>query len=239
MDEITCASMHRATATVALLSALLYGCPDPNTYGTPRTLDPGDLQVQVSASGFVGVASGSAGVTANVPSIGIRAGVVDRLDVGARLVGMTGLGTDAKWNFHRGRLDAAIDPMAQAFYGLPAAGYIPDIVTLHFHVPLLLGINFDEATTLVLTPGFVATVATASPESRATGIGPPAIAFGSSGVGARFGLGLNIHVSDTSNIQPEVTAWREFNDAASWVCVFGLGLSIGAQPNYSDLVPHE
>lgn len=52
-----------------------------------------------------------------------------------------------------------------------------------------------------------------------------------------LGLGLNVHTSDTVSWQPEVTAWHEFNGVESLVCVLGLGVSVGSQPDYSDLAP--
>lgn len=178
-------------------------------------------------------------MTPGLPSFGARTGLTDRIDVGARLVDMTALGGDAKLNLVRGRVDLAVNPMVQAFYGLPRNTYIPDIVTVDFHLPLLVGINFNDATTLVLSPGFVASVASTTATAAATNVTVDQVAFATSGVGARLGLGLNIHQTDTFSWQPEVTAWHEFNSTDVWFCVFGIGMNVGNQPDYSDLAPKE
>jgi len=215
----------------------LSGCPDPNIYGTPRTLAPGDIQFQAAIDGYGGTASGTTGATPGLPSFGARFGLADRLDVGARLIDMTAVGGDAKYNFVRGRFDMAVDPIVQAYFVLPpqTTTSAANVGVLQFQLPLLLGINFDDATTLVFSPGFVASVATRSPQG--IGLNTEQVAFASSGLGARLGIGLNIRTSDTFSWQPEVTAWHEFNGVDSWVCVAGIGINIGAQPDYSDLAP--
>jgi hypothetical protein len=219
--------------------ACLPGCPDPNTYGTPRTLAPGDFQVQASYGGFAAAAHGSGALTPGLPSIGFRAGLADRIDVGARVVSLTALGGDAKLNFVRGRVDLALDPMVQGFWGIQTVNSFPPIATVEFHLPLLVGINFNDATTLVITPGLVASASTSSAAAYMTPPTPIQTAFTTSGVGGRLGLGLNVHQSDTFSWQPEVTAWHEFNSTDVWFCVFGIGMSIGNQPDYSDLAPSQ
>lgn len=223
------------------LGALLCGCPDPNTYGTPRTLAPGDLQLQASVGAWGGAANGGNGVWPALPSVGFRYGIADRLDIGARLVDFFGIGGDAKYNFVRGRVDLAFDPTLQLFY-LPPVQFLgsssltQSIGVAQLQAPLLVGINFDDATSLILTPGFVGTLAT-SPIADAGYVVPQQIAFATTGLGARLGIGLNIRTSDTFSWQPEVTAWHEFNGVDSWICVAGIGINIGAQPDYSDLEP--
>jgi hypothetical protein len=209
---------------------MLCGCPDPNVYGTPRTLEPGDLQVQISMSGFGGTANGKTDFSTGLPSIGFRLGVADRFDVGARVSDFSSLEGDAKFNFLRGRVDMALDPSAHVLYSdLHSA----PIGALQLHLPLLIGLNFDEYSTLVLTPGFVATMATA--DAVGTGLSMAEAAPLSPGVGARLGLGLNLRGSHRFSWQPEVTVWHDFNAVQSWVYVFGIGLNIGAQPAYEDL----
>lgn len=216
----------------AALVPLLAGCPDPSIYGTPRTLEPGDLQVQASMGGFGGTTAGATHVNAGLPSIGARYGVADRFDVGVRLVDLVAIGGDAKWNFVRGRFDLALDPMVQAFY-LPYSAVTSNeaVGVFQFHVPLLLGWNFDEGMTLLMSPGMEATVTTGS----ALGEDQSLKASVSSGIGPRMGIGLNVRTSDTFSWQPEVTAWHDFNALDSWVYVIGVGINLGAQPNYSDL----
>ncbi len=227
--------LSRIAVAVAAL-ALLSGCPDPNTYGTPRTLAPGDFQLQAALGGWGGTASGNTHFSAGLPSLGVRYGLADRVDVGARVVNFTGLGGDTKINLVRGRFDLAVDPGVQAFHIIGTAmnnQTASPVEVLQFHVPLLLGYNFDEDRTLVLTPGFVATAVAGN--VQVTGALPDQIAFATPGVGARLGLGLNIRTSDTFSWQPELTAYHEINAVDAWVYVFGIGGNIGAQPDYSDL----
>ncbi len=215
------------------LLSLLSGCPDPNTYGTPRTLAPGDVQMQVSTSGWVGAASGTTLFSPGLPTLGFRTGVSDRVDWGARVSDLSSLAADVKYNFLRSRrFDMALDPTIQAYY-VDLGGTAKPFGALHLHLPLLLGFNFDEATTLVLTPGFVATLATA--DAASDGASTFEVAALSPGLGARLGLGLNVRTSDHFSWQPELTVWHDFNDVDAWVYVLGIGMNVGAQPDYSDL----
>ena len=225
---------QRAYATVAgiVIAVTLGGCPDPNTYSTPRTLAPGDLQIQVSMSGFTGTGRGQTAVSPGLPSVGVRIGLADRLDVGARLSGFSSVQADLKYNFLRGRVDIAIDPMAQAYY-YDVSGLREAIGIAQLHLPVLFGVNLDEATTLLFTPGFFAGLSTSPLEG--SGASSVQVASLSDGLGARLGLGLNVRVSDKLSWQPEVTVWHQFTDLDAWVCVFGIGLNAGAQPDYSDI----
>jgi hypothetical protein len=219
------------------LIAMLCGCPDPNIYGTPRTLAPGDFQLQASESAYAGAVNGARGLAPAPPSLGGRYGVVDRFDVGARIVDFSALAGDAKYNFVRGRVDLAIDPRVEFYVVGPGNSPTAHVGVIQGHLPLLLGINFDEATTLVLVPGVIGTTATAGIGN--IGLSAEQVAFASSGLGAQLGVGLNVHQSDKVSWQPEVTVWHDFNAVGSWVCVFGIGLNLGAQPDYSDLAPAE
>jgi hypothetical protein len=183
-------------------------------------------------NGSGGSANGHTAFTPGLPTVGVRVGLGDRIDVGARVADFSSLAADAKLNFLRGRLDMAIDPGLQGYY-YDLSGLTTPIAAVNLHLPLLLGLNFDEDTTLVLVPGLVATLATAT--AAGSGASTPQIAALSQGVGARLGLGLNIRASDKLSWQPEVTVWHEFNDVDSWVYVLGIGLNVGAQPNYSEL----
>jgi hypothetical protein len=174
-------------------------------------------------SGFGATSGGQTSFSPGLPSVGVRYGVADRVDVGARVADLSSLEADLKYNFVRGRFDMAIDPGVQGYY-YTASG-VPPFGMAQFHVPLLLGLNFDEDTTVVLSPGFFGAVAT-------TGVQLPAF---TPGIGARLGLGLNVRVSDSLSWQPEVTVWHELYQSDSWVYVFGIGANVGPQPDYSDL----
>src|SRR5579863_9467795 len=105
---------------------LLSGCPNPNTYTTPRTLDPGTLQWQVAAE-VIGVTYNTTTTDANghattqsqtavapmVPSFGVRLGLIDGLDLGVRLQNLDSLAADAKIRLLKGTFDLALDPGLQ------------------------------------------------------------------------------------------------------------------------------
>jgi hypothetical protein len=186
-------------------------------------------------TGLGGTANGKTGVAPGLPSVGFRLGIADRFDVGARFSDFSSLEGDAKFNFLRGRVDMALDPGAQATYS-NLSGQSSPIGALQLHMPLLVGFNFDEYTTLVLTPGIVTTIATT--DAANIGLRAQEAAALSSGFGARLGLGLNLHGGPRFSWQPEVTVWHDFNSVEAWVYVFGIGLNIGAQPNYQDLADY-
>jgi hypothetical protein len=229
--KVNVGTQNRVAAALALLT-LLSGCPDPNTYGTPRTLAPGDVQLVVGIQGVAGTANGTTAVAPGLPSLGVRIGLADRLDLGIRESNFSGLSSDLKFNFLRGRFDMALDPAVQGYY-YDVSGLTTPIAAAQFHLPLLLGINFDEDTALVLTPGFVATAATTV--VAGTGADAQQTAALSSGLGARLGLGLHIRTGRRLAWQPELTVFHEFNDVSSWVYVLGIGMNVGAQPDTSDI----
>jgi hypothetical protein len=183
-------------------------------------------------SGFGATAGGATAFSPGLPTIGVRLGLVNRVDVGARVSDLTGVGADLKYNFVRGRFDMAIDPAVQGIY-YDVGGHTQPAGVAQFHLPLLLGLNFDEDTTLVLTPGFFAAVTTYTGQSSS--LDTLQFATLSPGLGARLGLGLNVRASDNLSWQPELTVWHEFGDIDSWVYVLGIGLNVGALPDYSDL----
>jgi hypothetical protein len=222
--------------------ALLTGCPNPNLYTTPRTLNPGDVQVQVvpevigvgynqtttTTTGQTTTQSASA-VAPMVPTAGVRVGVADGFDFGARLTNLSTLSLDGKIRLIKGTVDLAVDPGLQGVY-YAANGDTAGIVYLH--VPLLLGFNLSENTTIVLVPGFVYSAATATVSNGNGGVSGVSSA---TGVMGRLGLGLDVRVSKRFAIHPEVTVMHQFSDLNAYIVVGGFGFNIGAQPDYSDL----
>jgi hypothetical protein len=239
----------RLAALVATPVALvvLTGCPNPNTYGTPRTVPAGKVQMVASLEG-VGVSTSSQSSTVNgatttvagesfyaptAPSVGVRIGLTDSLDLGLRLSELSSLQADAKFNFLKSNVfDMAVAPGLQGAY-VSAGGTSLGLV--YINLPLILGINFSHAATLVLTPGFTYAVATAS---VADGSGTGAFANGSAPL-IRMGVGFNIRIGNQFALQPEVTALKGFNDLGALYWNFGLGFLIGtsknAMPNYDDV----
>jgi hypothetical protein len=228
----------------------LSGCPNPNMYTTPRTLDPGTVQWQVAPE-FIGVnyntnvqtvdANGNpitvrqseSFSTPMVPSFGARIGLVDGFDLGLRLQNLDSFAADFKIRLFKSMFDVALDPGLQGFYATvnnTSAGVV------YFHVPVLLGVNFSDRVSLVLTPGFVYSVtsATATNASGATG------AATATGVMGRLGIGLDFRITKKFAIHPELTFMKQFTgdqDLLLWVG--GIGFNIGAQPDYSDLATGE
>ena len=115
-------------ATSAGLVFLLGGCPNPNTYTTPRTLDPGQVQWQVAPE-VIGVdysaRYGSTDASGNLiktkvssvwpmfPTFGARIGVAEGLEIGLRAPNLEPVAGDAKIRLLKGPVDVALDPGLQ------------------------------------------------------------------------------------------------------------------------------
>jgi hypothetical protein len=214
-------------ATFIGAAVLLCGCPNPNTYQTPRTIDPGTVQVNIAAEGIGASYSGTSVWAPMLPSVGVRVGVVDGLDLGFREQNFDSLGADAKIRLLKGTFDLALDPGLQAFY---ANINNEGLGVFYFHLPVLLGFNVSRNVSIVASPGVVYDFLTAN-NVNGSGVTGSATASGFLG---RLGLGVDIRVSKKVAIHPEVTVMDNFgNSAAIWV--FGVGFNIGAQPDYSDI----
>ncbi len=234
-------------AGCAAAAAFLPGCPNPDLYTTPRTIDPGTVQFQVALEGIGATYNGTQTTTTNtanpttqtqqvsesfflpmVPTVGVRVGLADGLELGARIPNLDSLAADLKVRLLKGTLDLAIDPGLQGFY--LSVGDVGGGI-LYFHVPLLVGFNVSKSVSLVATPGIGFAVATLSSDG---GNSSQQVA-GTTGVLGRLGFGVNFRLSKKFSIQPEVTFMKAFADTDALIYVFGLGFNIGAQPDYSDL----
>jgi len=224
----------------------LCGCPNPNTYTAPRTLDPGGFQFSVAPElyGF-SVKTSTATIdpvtnapttqsstasffTPTLPTVGVRYGVVNNFEIGARLPNLDSVAFDGKVQFVRGGVDLAIDPGAQAFFVGTSDG---SAGVFYLHLPLMVGVNLSEKVTLVLAPGIVYTVATATVvTSNSAQQGATA-----TGVMARLSAGVDIRVTKRIALHPELTFMKGFDSSEALLYVFGFGLNFGAQPNYSDI----
>ena len=231
------------TLSLAGMLAFLAGCPNPQTYGTPRTLDPGKWQIGVAAEAF-GVSAdvkttnstGQVGTTRegvylpNLPSVGARVGLADRVDFGFGLKNLYSPTLDLKVNFLKTKyFDMSVAPMINYIFAATSGATVQ---LFYFHVPLLLGINFSEAVSLVLTPGFVygLAVGTGTASTSATG------SFYGSAPWFRIGGGVNIRVNRKIALQPEVTMIRSFSDDTgnAMAFFFGIGVSFLNQPDFSE-----
>jgi hypothetical protein len=128
-------------AWLLLMTASL-GCASATTLGTARTLEPGVLQPSVS-------------VKAPMPllEVGVRRGLTESVDVGARVGGyfstpmtVLSVAADSKVQLRR-----SVDPgSGWDFAVVPGAGYEQAVVggqrlhSVHFSLPLLLGKNLGR-----------------------------------------------------------------------------------------------
>jgi hypothetical protein len=235
---------ERLAVASAGLVFLLAGCPNPNTYTTPRTLDPGQVQWQVALEA-IGVdysatygstdASGNL-IKTNVPSVwpmlptlGVRVGVAEGLEIGLRAPNLEPLAGDAKIRLLKGPLDVALDPGLQLYYGSANGN---GFAVLYLHAPVLLGINLSKRVSLVLSPGL------AYAGNTASGVVPSGVAGSSTAEGfmAQLGVGFDFRVNRQLAIHPEVTLVRQFTGSQDLLLgVGGIGFNFGAQPDYSDL----
>jgi hypothetical protein len=93
---------------------VLLGCPNPNTYTTPRTVGSGHFQHSLAAeawgfnipatttNGYT-TSEGVSGTFPTLPTYTLRIGIGDSWEIGARVANMTSLGSDIKWNFLKSR----------------------------------------------------------------------------------------------------------------------------------------
>lgn len=229
------------------LAVLCTGCPNPNTYGTPRTTPVGKISHTVAAEGFrYGVDTTKQGGTddsatlPNAPTYQLRVGVLDTLDVGARLSNLTSFGADVKWNFVKSDVfDMAIDPAFQVFHiGASTDNATSSFTEVFVHAPLIFGINVSDAVTIVPTAGITYGHSSAT-ASNGTGA---SAAASIDGIMARGGLGFNFRISPKFAMQPEVTYLKYLNKdtdpSISWV-IFGLGFNFGSLPQYGAAPPEE
>jgi hypothetical protein len=239
----------------AAAGAFLTACPNPNLYTVPRTLDPGAVQVQIAPEVFGASFNGTSTTptTTNgmpttstqtvsesivfpmVPTVGVRVGVADGVEVGARIPNLDSVGADVKVRLLKGSLDLAVDPGLQGFYFSFSGSDNTNesLGILYLHLPLLVGFNLSKSVSIVASPGVAFAIATAS----ASGGGTTQQVAGTSGFMGRIGVGLNLRTSKKFSIQPEVTIMKAFADTDALMYVIGLGFNIGAQPDYSDLDP--
>lgn len=237
MRNITMLGMRMGAICAA--AALCTGCPNPNTYGTPRTTPVGKIQHSVAAEGFGFSAhdaetnTDSSGALPTFPTYTMRVGVADTVDIGARIANLSSLGADVKWNFLKSEsFDMAIDPGFQGFYySASSGGQDTSIGVIYLNAPLMLGINLGDSVSIVPTVGVSYGIATASTNGSA---GRDS-ATGSSGIMLRPGLGFDFRLSERFAIHPEVTFLKTLkgsDEDSSLLYVFGLGFNFGNLPKY-------
>lgn len=233
------------------LAALCMGCPNPNTYGTPRTTPVGKVQHTIAAEG-IGLSwdhptttvdnSGNTQTTEvsesatlpNFPSYQLRVGVADQLDVGVKLLNMSSVGADVKWNFIKSdAFDMAVVPGFQVFhFSVNDNGY----TQFYGNLPLLFGINVGDSVTLVPSAGVTYSLGSAN----ATDADDNSAAYSNGGLWLRGGIGFNFRISPKFAMHPEITFLKNIpddNEADTLLYVFGLGFNFGSLPVYGSPEP--
>jgi hypothetical protein len=198
----------------------LAGCPNPNIYGTPRTIPKGEVSHTVALEVYAVEEptklddeedAGSTWLIPTVPSYTLRWGLAERVDLGLRLSSAALLGVDTKVNFLRTDvLDLAIDPGVQGYY---LGG---DFWATYAHLPLLTGLNVTDSVTILVTAGYSGGWTTTDDDEDST---HHAMHF------ARLGAGLEIRRSNTFALQPEVTVLLSRTERPLWL--IGWGLTFG------------
>ncbi len=243
---------HILGGGLLLASSLLMGCPNPNTYGTPRTVQKGQISHTVALEGIYVTydqtkivttrqADGTTTTTTTkqsdsaglpmLPSYQLRYGITDNMDFGVGIKNFDSLQGDFKFNFLKSEtVDLAIDP------GLQYIGAFTKDGSAHLfwiHLPLLAGINLSDNFSITGSLGAVAGVVAGN-----VGTGSQSGAYSSgSAFLLRAGLGLNIRTSKDFALGPEVTVMRAFNDESALYFVGGLGFTFGKHQHFKDTAP--
>ncbi|WP_437488973.1 hypothetical protein WME75_09820 [Sorangium sp. So ce1014] len=232
-----------ALPAVLLFGSLLCGCPNPNSYGTPRTVEPGKVSHSVSLEsfGYIGeieeVADDpstaeietakrtTSGFLPTLPSYQLRAGLTDMLDIGAHVHNLSSFGVDLKVNPLRGVFDLAVAPGLQYFY---LSANEASVHIVYLHAPLMLAVNPADWFSIVVSPGVTYGLASGdlSDDDEA--------AASADGLLLRGSLGFQFRTSDRFAIHPEITMMKSL-EGPGLVYNFGIGFNFGALPSYKDL----
>jgi hypothetical protein len=219
----------------------LTGCPNPNIYGTPRTTPAGKIShsVAVEAIGFK--SDTTSGTFPTAPTYTFRIGATDNLDIGVRVGNSSTLGVDGKFNFLKSHsFDMAVAPGAQVFYfsassSSGTSSTSSTVAGTYLHLPLLFGVNLGQSATIMPTAGIMYGIASGSSSTSDSSGNDSVKASSNTGIIGRFGLGVNLRVTDGFAMQPEFTLMKPFKDGASgYLYLAGLGFNFGALPSYAE-----
>ncbi len=234
MPQLT--STKLKIGALPLLGLLLTGCPNPNTYGTPRTTPKGKISHTVAAEG-IHLSDGADSITLPItPTYQMRIGVADELDVGVRFANMSTLGADLKWNFLRGEeFDAAINPGLQGGYWTTSSEDTSESASIGYvHLPVILGVNLSDDIAVVPTFGALIALASSSltrnddDDDDDDDVLDSVYGSGST-VLLRAGLGINVRINEGFALHPEATLLFD-PDTSARIISFGLGFNFGRLP---------
>ena len=220
--------MSRAGMVLCIAAVFASGCASTSTMGLARTLNKGAFQGWVAAEGggIVDPAAGGGGY----PMVegGVRVGLTDRAELGARL-GFNGIGAEGKFALLRSEttesgVNLSLNP-GIGFFGFGGAGAL--IGNLSFQLPLLIGIDFGGHE-LVIGPRLTDQLffgAIAASGSNNASVAVNLLSAGAS-IGMAFKLGPAIR------LMPEVSISVPFFATAgastgSGSSAFGSGASVG------------
>jgi Outer membrane protein beta-barrel domain len=248
MNKLTILGLRMGA--LGAVAALCTGCPNPNTYGTPRTTPAGKIQHSIAAEawGYRGTdAETDASIGSTLPTFPtytLRVGVADTVDIGARFSNFSSLGADVKWNFLKGdTFDMAIDPGFQIFH-FGTSGTAGDeeadtsLTVLYLNAPVMFGINVSDSVSIVPTLGVSYGWASATVESG----DEDDTASGTSGIMLRPGLGFDFRISNSFALHPEITFLKTLqgdDEDSVLMYMFGLGFNFGNLPKYGSADPAE
>lgn len=218
------------------IAALCTGCPNPQTYGTPRTTPAGKIQHNLAAEGIGYSSDVGSGTLPNVPTYTLRVGVADTVDIGARIANLTSIGADVKWNFIKSEsFDMAIDPSFQFFHiggtSTDGMGNSVDasVSILYLNAPLMFGINVSDSVSIVPTAG----ITYGWGSSEVSSADETDAAASSTGIMLRPGIGFNFRISERFALHPEITFLKPLKDQSTGLLyVFGLGFNFGNLPKF-------
>jgi hypothetical protein len=200
--------------------ACLTGCPNPNLYGTTKTVAPGRVQHTVAIEA-IGATSGTAsGTLPTLPTYEARIGLAERVDLGLRVANITSLQLNSRIRFLDGTVSMATQP---SLTGTRVSAGDATATIGYLDVPLIVALKASESLTLVASPGAGVAFSTADVSGD-----HKYAAQGNAGY-ARFGVGLNVRVSEGFALHPEVTAMK-FADSSAVLFTPGLGLQFGSIP---------
>jgi hypothetical protein len=211
---------------VPLALLLLAGCPSLSTLQTVSTVPKGKTRFAVGAE-VIGYKEKSGSVTAPQTEFGVRYGVTDDIDVGAKIY-FLGAEFGGKYQFLRGALDASVAPAVSYISITSGSGSDESKVSVaYIHLPILLGYNVSDSLTLGFGPKVLYTIATGSATSGTDTSSATASGFMAGGF-----VQIALKVGGAFWLAPELNIYKPFAEGAEGVLFQGgLGMFFGGAPN--------